>query len=168
MGTERSGRVVVGLSDSITGLGALRVAVDEARRRGMPLHVVRVWNTDGLWGTAGIGYVRVDQVQLTADAVVRAFGTALGVVPMDVRVVAVAVEGATAAGLVGYATRDGDLLVVGEPDRGVLRRLFGRSVAQRCVARAVCPVLAVPPAIFARSAHRLARQLRHDMARLGA
>jgi nucleotide-binding universal stress UspA family protein len=168
MGTSDSGRVVVGVSDSITGLAALRTAVAEARRRRLPIHAVRAWSMGGSWAAAGLSYLREDQARATAEMTVRAFGAALGAMPTDVRVVTVTIEGTPAAALVAYADRDGDLLVLGASDRVGLRRLRGRSVAQQCVARAVCPVLAVPPNTLARSAHRLTRQLRRDMAHLVA
>lgn len=44
MADERSPRIVVGVSPSLAGLAALRLAVDEARRRGIgQIIAVRSW-----------------------------------------------------------------------------------------------------------------------------
>jgi Universal stress protein family len=52
--------------------------------------------------------------------------------------------------LVSIARRPGDLLVVGAGRRGVLARMAFAKVARYCLARAQCPVLAIPPSALAR------------------
>ncbi|MEU5305823.1 universal stress protein [Streptomyces noursei] len=47
--------------------------------------------------------------------------------------------------LTAVADRTDELLVIGAGARGRLRRTVWPSVARYCVARASCPVLAVPP-----------------------
>jgi hypothetical protein len=54
MSEHRDARVVVGVSQSLTGLQALRYGVAEARRRQVPLHAVRAWRLDmGMARTRG-------------------------------------------------------------------------------------------------------------------
>jgi Universal stress protein family len=48
--------------------------------------------------------------------------------------------------LVETASRPGDLLVIGTGRHGSVGRLAGGKVSRYCLARAGCPVLAVPPA----------------------
>jgi nucleotide-binding universal stress UspA family protein len=52
--------------------------------------------------------------------------------------------------LVSIARRPGDLLIVGAGRRGVLARMVRARVVRYCLARAQCPVLAVPPSALAR------------------
>ena len=47
--------------------------------------------------------------------------------------------------LVQAASRAGDLLVIGTGRHGTVGRVAGGKVSRYCLARAGCPVLAVPP-----------------------
>jgi hypothetical protein len=67
-------RVIVGVDDSVPGLAALRFAVGEARRRGVPLHAVRA-RTDLVLGD----FTEID----------AAFAEAFGAYPDGVEVCAV-------------------------------------------------------------------------------
>ena len=49
MDEQLDGRVIVGVAATIAGLRALRRAVEEARRRGVPLHAVRTWQSPSNW-----------------------------------------------------------------------------------------------------------------------
>lgn len=157
----RIGRVVVGVDGSPAGLQALRWAVAEARRRGVDLYAVRVWRlSSDAWQGTDVGRWRTE-IEDAATAEVRAaFLEALGGVPADVKVMAVAVEGPVAQSLLGYAHRDDDVLVVGA---GTARR-FRRTVGQVCARTPGCPVVVVPPPALARSGspRALARQLRRE------
>jgi len=57
--------------------------------------------------------------------------------------------------LVAAACEPGDLLIVGAGQRGPVRRWLGGRVARFCIARADCPVIAVPPADLAAAARGL-------------
>jgi hypothetical protein len=76
--------------------------------------------------------------------------------------------------LVTAACEPGDLLVVGAGQRGPVRRWLGGRVARFCVARAACPVIAVPPADLAAASRGLRgwarrhRSLTPEAARLPA
>jgi Universal stress protein family len=52
--------------------------------------------------------------------------------------------------LVNIASRPADLLIVGAGRRGAPARMAFAKVARYCVARAQCPVVAVPPPSLAR------------------
>jgi len=166
MGSDDSaGRVVVGVDSSVAGLRALRLAVAEARRRGAELHAIRVWNGSGAWETGSECHYNARQVQAAAE-LSMAFTATMGRVPDDIEVVAMAAAGRPGPMLVAYAHRDEDLLFVGTSQRGWLRWLCRRSTARYCVAHAACPVVAVPPDTFARTAspRRLARAISRDLA----
>jgi nucleotide-binding universal stress UspA family protein len=165
---EHPGRVIVGIDGSVAGLRALRLAVDEARRRKAPLHAIRVWNVDPRF-CAGYGIAYDDYKQDAAETIRATFAATLGGVPEDIEVVCQTVVAPPWKGLVDYASRDADVLFVGTRQRGWLRRMFRRSVARWCVAHAHCPVVVVPPDTFARAAsgRDLVRALNRDLAEWG-
>ncbi|MET7389990.1 universal stress protein [Streptomyces sp. NPDC005529] len=141
-------RVVVGVSGSPGSLAALHRAVYEARRGGADLLAVLAWEPPG--GTYGyrraicpppVENLRQDAGRRLLDALGSAFGPDGPEVPFQ----AVVVQGAAGPALVESAAGEGDLLVVGAGGRGPLRRALFPSVARYCLARAGCPVLAVPP-----------------------
>lgn len=166
MNTGQPGRVVVGVSETVAGLRALRLAVAEARHRGSELHALRAYVVGAPVGIA-MPEVRGYVTRLARDAVARAFD-AIGGRPDDLQVVVVLREGERAWVLTQYAIRDDDLLVVGSSRRGIVRRLFHRSTAKYCAAHATCPVLVVPPDAFARRAHLTTRAIRRDVEQLAA
>jgi nucleotide-binding universal stress UspA family protein len=153
------GRVIIGVSDSVCGLRALRLAVSEARRRDRTLHAVRCWTRQQAAGLSPIPLA--DGRAEWGSWLVRHVFDDIGGVPTDLTVVMATVEGAPGPTLVRYADRDDDLLVVGEP-----QRRLRPSVARYCVAHASCPVLAVPPDRLARDQRRLSQSLRRDLAAL--
>ena len=142
MRAQPAGRVVVGVTDSMAGLQALRVAGEEARRRGVTLRAVRAWRLSANW--AGSQMRRWAREILAEETVElrEAFAMAMGGVPADVPVELVVVEGAPGPALVGQATGEDDLIVVGTPARG--RGWSAAGVAQYCRHYAGCPVLAGP------------------------
>ena len=122
-------RVFVGVDRSIPGLAALRFAVAEARRRGAPLHAVRV--TSEL--TLG-----------EAQEIDAAFAESLGGYPDDVVVHREVLIGPVAETLTRRAHSSTDVLIVGT-DGGGRRHVFGPgSISRACVRKARCPVLVVP------------------------
>lgn len=128
MSSSAGPRVFVGVDRSIPGLAALRFAVEEARRRGAPLHAVRV--------AAQLTLQETTQI----DA---AFAEALGGFPRDMVVHREVLIGPVAETLTNRAHNTTDVLIVGTG--GGRRRRFGSgSISQTCVRRAQCPVLVVP------------------------
>ncbi|MDQ7910400.1 universal stress protein [Phytohabitans sp. ZYX-F-186] len=167
MRRENAGRVIAGVDGSFAGLRALRLAVAEARRRGVALHAVRVWSCDSSWQGGATGCAGEIDQQARAEAV-AVFGAAMGALPEDVPVVITPVTGRPWRALVDYAYRDNDTLFVGTSQRRWWRRLFRPSTARYCAAHASCPVVVVPADSFARNAggRRQARALVRDLSML--
>lgn len=174
MDADRPGRVIVGIDHSLSGLHALRTAVNEARVRGVALHAVRCWqpSPSGPGSTGGVGTGLdaggTDAGAAAAAAVIaRAFAETMGGQPTDLEVRSVAVPDSAGPVLVEYACRDQDVLVLGAGRRSRLRRWRG-PVVRHCVTRARCPVLVVPPPPLIRgeSPRAMLRQLRRDLDQL--
>lgn len=168
------GRVIVGITESLTGLRAIREAVAQARQRRVRLIAVRTFDEPkplitpvrdiaavaelyGLSASQNQENERDRQWQRAerkASAEIRqAFSDALGGMPRDI-----AVELSTEAGrllpiVCATARREDDLIVLAV-EKGPPRKAI----------RADCPVLLVPPHEFARTVrrhhlvHRLAAQ----------
>ncbi|WP_318211606.1 universal stress protein [Streptomyces sp. SJL17-1] len=162
-----TGRVVVGVTGSLASLAALRYASALARRDGVPLLAVLVWEPpegealyarmpDRSWARMWAEDARRRLEDAVADG--------LGAVPAGVAFEGRAVRGTPAAALCRVADRPGDLLVVGSAS-GSGRSAFGR-LRRRRVLRAVltgagCPVLTVPgPALLPGEARVLRRNAR--------
>ncbi len=139
-------RVFVGVDRSGPGLAALRVAVDEARRRGAPLHAVRV------------------HPELTLGAareIDAAFADALGEVPTDLVIHRELLVGKVADTLTARARRPTDLLVIGS--RGAGRRTArAGSISRAVLRRARCPVLVVCEPVVDRRAEPDSAAARED------
>ncbi|MFH8680823.1 universal stress protein [Streptomyces lydicus] len=148
MGASGGRRVVAGVSGSLGSLAALHRAADEARAARGELRVVLAWEPPGgdIAHRGGpcpapmAAWRRMAQDRLLT-ALDTAFGNAGPGVPLEPLVV-LATPGKA---LLMAADRPDDLLVVGAGSRGRLRRAVWPSVARYCIARACCPVLAVPP-----------------------
>jgi nucleotide-binding universal stress UspA family protein len=149
-------RILVGVHGSLGSLQALRYATEEARRREARLIPVLAWVPPGgdlaerrqpvyslrqIWREAARGRLQ------------DAFEQGLGGLPGDLTVAPLVVRGPAGPVLVDAADRPDDLLVVGTGRRGLRRRLR-RSVSRYCLARARCPVLAIPPSDLMEEAGR--------------
>ena len=170
MNTTRMPRVVVGVDDSLAGLEALRYAVAEARRRGVTLRAIRAWQFAMPWYEQDAGQHRAAMVDTAAMVMHTAFQHAMGGLPRDVAVEALAIEGPPDKVLVTQADNDDDLLVVGRPGPGrdwrerlgrAWHRLTGVSrVDVHCVRLAICPVVTVgAPMLAADGTAGLARDV---------
>ena len=139
------GGVVVGDDGSPGARTAILFALDEARRRGSALHVLRAWSITSAARPTGSssGYVpsMVEFQQATLEAererVRQLCGEAHGV---DVQV---HVAHSPSAQSLIEASRTCDLVVVGSRGRGGFASLVLGSVALQCVAHAHCPVTVV-------------------------
>jgi nucleotide-binding universal stress UspA family protein len=151
-------RVVVGVTGSPGSLQALRYGADLARTHRAALIAVLAWVPPGgdyadrrhpstvlreLWREAARKRLRT------------AVGMALGGIPADLSFEARALRGEPGPVLVSEAGEDGDVLVIGAGRRGAPRRWLSCRVSRYCMARATCPVVAVPPSPLAKAGRRL-------------
>ena len=163
MNTPNDGRVIVGIANTVSGYQALRFAVDYARQRGAALVAVRAVPprpAADAWPEA-----RQALFDTATQEVLNAFTEALGLVPEGIAITMELKSGSAAAVLLSVATRPDDVLVIGGSDGRRRLPWRGARTAQRCVRRAVCPVIAVPASELAQqnSSRGLSRQLVHDV-----
>jgi nucleotide-binding universal stress UspA family protein len=158
MGEVSTVRVITGVSGSPGSLRALRFAAELAGERGVPLLPVLAWSPPG--GELAdrrlpSPYLRQIWREAAARELSDALNLALGGEPADLLIRPAVVRGPAGPVLVAAACEPGDLLVVGAGQRGPVRRWLGGRVARFCVARAACPVIAVPPSDLAAAARGL-------------
>ena len=152
MGSVSTTRVITGVSGSPGSLRALRFAAEVAGERGVPLVPVLAWTPPG--GELAdrrfpSPYLRQVWKKAAAQELNDALELAFGGQPDDVMIAPAVVRGPAGQVLVAAACEPGDLLVVGAGPRGFFRRWTGGHVARFCLAKAACPVIAVPPADLA-------------------
>lgn len=144
-------RVITGVSGSPRNLPALRYAAALARGQEATLIPVLAWIPPG-GGLAErqhpAGYLRRVWQQAAWERLHDALNAAFGGLPADVATEPLVIRGEASRVLVGTAGRPGDLLVIGTGRHGIVGRLAGGNVSRYCLARAGCPVLAVPPAML--------------------
>jgi nucleotide-binding universal stress UspA family protein len=140
--TGAHGRVVLGVGERPAGSAAVRFAFEEARRRGVPVDVVRAWRCPAHESTDH-PLMAGEPARLHEQQAVEALETALQDVPADVESHRRIVEGHARTVLVD-ASRDADLLIVGAKRRpGHYGLQLGR-VAHGVLHYSACPVVIVP------------------------
>jgi nucleotide-binding universal stress UspA family protein len=149
-------RVIVGSDDSPAGLAALAAATDLATSNHAQLVAVRCWAL-GLPRHGGrrmrhlshphviLSFSGTEQRAAARVLTRKAFRSAVGPMPPDLRLTIVTPEGDPALALVGLATREGDVLVVGTRSASFASRLVHGSVSRYCARRAHCRVILVAP-----------------------
>lgn len=157
MASKDTGRVVVGISNSLAGYEALRYAVAEARRRGATLIAVRAFRYSYYGGARQFEQVIHDAAQA---AVTAALVEALGGPPRDVPVRVRVCEGIPGRVLAAIADQPGDVIVIGGSERRMVPGRRRGIVARDCSRNAACPVIVIPMPEMARagSQWRLARK----------
>ena len=141
-------RVVVGVDDTPAARWALAWAIGEARLRELPLLVVHAIPP----AEAGI---RAAGVPLPADVATLQRECALVLcemladmtIPPDLEVTTTCPYGYPGETLTRL-THDGDLLVIGRSERGLLSRLLSGSVRGYCARYALAPLVVVPVPSF--------------------
>ncbi len=159
----KPGRIVVGVSESLGGLAALRRAVAMAREDGRQLVAVLAWQPPGgemAYRQAPCPPLAEIWEQQATLRLMDAFDAALGGFPPDVDLEPRVERFPAADALCAIADRPDDIVVIGAGDRGPARRLLHGSVRRRVLARAGCPVLAVRPPAVPRGARRALRHAR--------
>jgi nucleotide-binding universal stress UspA family protein len=156
------GRIVVGVDGSAGSMAALGWAVDEARVRGVSLHVVMTWEMPQTYGSPSIVGMGMDpssdaKTVLAQAADEEAARLAHDVIPDDVPTVWEVVQGHPGWRLTELS-EGAELLVVGSRGHGRFVGTLLGSVSQHVVAHAVCAVVVIPdPHRAAKGAHH-----RHD------
>ena len=135
--------IVVGLDETDASHAALRWAFDRSLRTGNPVSAVYVYDTPSA------PVLRSHAVRSAREGHARARATGWiesvqnSAAPQARLVVA---EGSPVKVLLA-ASRSADMMVLGAPRRGRLRRVLANRVARRCSGRAACPVVLVPSAV---------------------
>ena len=141
------GGIVVGVDGSASSIHALHLAANEARCRGVVLHVLCAWSVRAVPRPADcppgqvpsmLEYEQEVQRRITARV-----ASELGDQPpfkIEIHVVHAPPNQALLE-----ASRFADLLVVGHRGRSTFRELMLGSVAEQCVRHAQCPVLVARP-----------------------
>ncbi len=151
-------RVVTGVNGSPGSLQALRYAAEMARMHDAELVPAYAWTPPGgdmadrrfpshelrqVWKAAAMDRL--------SQAVELGIGRPPGELKFDPRII----RGEAGQALAGLASQPGDVLVIGAGRHGAVRRSLSARVARYCLGHAVCPVIAVPPAGLAHTAHGL-------------
>ncbi|MFJ9535900.1 universal stress protein [Streptomyces sp. NPDC101225] len=141
------GRVLLGVGEDEEAAPAVRFAVDEARRRGVPLEAVRAWRCPA-HETTDHPLMAGEPARLHRERAVEALEAALKEVPADADVRRRTVEG-HARKVLADLSRGADLLVVGAKRReGRFGMQLGR-VAHALLHHSACPVAVVPQKVRA-------------------
>lgn len=139
MDIETRPPVVVGVDGSESSRHAVSWAVDEARARNLPLHVISAWHSD--YGAEALGplvpTIEDDSRSLldTTTAEVRRIAPELSVTTQSLR--------SQAASALIAASRHADTVVVGSRGLGAVREAFVGSTSMQVAAYASCPVVVV-------------------------
>ncbi len=142
-------RIVVGVDGSDGSLAALHWAVEEARLRGVGLHLVMAWQHPQFYGAADVWALGMDPSgdagQILADAAdteITRLGNEAGQ-GQSVAITWEAVDGHPAEVLVRTG-QDAVMLVVGSRGHGGFAGALLGSVSQHVVSHARCPVVLIP------------------------
>lgn len=152
--------ILVGVDGSESSHAALSYAADLARKLGLPLHALSVWDNPSLmWGDA-YTYFGEPEIDFEANAKQLVNGEVARVFPDEVPdwVTTAARPGSAARALID-ASSEAAMLVVGSRGHGGFAGLLLGSVSSACASHAHCPVLVVrgrtqvtePPAPAGRS-----------------
>jgi nucleotide-binding universal stress UspA family protein len=133
--------VVVGVDGTAANRGALRFAVEEARRGGGPLKLVHV--VPDYLPISPFMPLTPDDLSDTGTRVLADVGDEVRELDPDVETEAWLHHGGRSAELV-KAAEGARLVVVGRDDRPVVYRMVGGDTASRVAARAPVPVVEVP------------------------
>jgi nucleotide-binding universal stress UspA family protein len=134
--------IVVGLDETAASHAALRWAVERSQRTGNPVSAVYVYDPPAAPALRSHAVRSARE----GDARARATGWIESAVTgaQTSRARLVVAEGSPVKVLLA-ASRSADLMVLGAPRRGRIRRVLTNRVARRCSGRAPCPVVLVPP-----------------------
>jgi nucleotide-binding universal stress UspA family protein len=141
---EVRGRIVVGVDGSAGSKEALRWAARQADYTGATLEAVIGWEYPAFFGWAPVGTNDLDFAQIAEQTLNQAVDEVLGA-ERAAQVETSVVARHPAEALV-EASRDAELLVVGNRGYGGLADAMLGSVSTYCVHHAHCPVTVIRPA----------------------
>jgi nucleotide-binding universal stress UspA family protein len=141
--SSAANRIVVGVDGSEPSEVALRWAADEARLRGIGLHVVSCWDFPALpWGPyqppLSAEGLAADTREMAEKEIVNVLGSSFEDVDVSVEVIL----GAASLRLLDFG-RIAEMIVVGSRGRGGFTGLLLGSVSQHLAEHARCPVVIV-------------------------
>jgi nucleotide-binding universal stress UspA family protein len=164
----RGARVVVGVDGSAGARAALRFAVEDAVRRGVPVEAVTSHRPPEAWmDFDAIGDFEYDKAEAAAVEKAEAFiAEVLREVPEPHPVIHVTAVLGSAADALIRESAGADLLVVGSRGHGGFSSMLLGSVSMQCALHAPCPVTVV----HSPESHRERLHLRrhHDEQRVRA
>ncbi|MFE7323596.1 universal stress protein [Streptomyces sp. NPDC057565] len=135
-------RIVLGVGEKPADAAAVRFAVEEAKRRGVPLEAVRAWRCPA-HETTDHPLMAGEPARLHKERAMEELGAALQDVPADAEVHRRTVEGHARRVLID-ASADAGLLVVGARRREGHFGLQLGGVAHAVLHHSACPVAVVP------------------------
>jgi len=145
---RRMAKIVVGVDGSPESHAALAWALEEARLRGVTMHVVHAWLMPIAFAGGAPPFMlpeAQDELRQDAERALAAALVEVGGANSEVPIERSVVEGPAARVLL-RATADADLLVLGSRGRGGFAGLLLGSVSQQCAHHAPCPLVIVPRA----------------------
>lgn len=158
--TRRRLPIVVGLDGTAASNAALSWAIERSLRTGNPVSAVYVYDAPSA------PVLRNHAVRSAREGHARARATewieSVQSTP-ELPAQLVVAEGSPVKVLLA-ASRSADLMVLGAPRRGRLRRVLTNRVARRCSGRALCPVVLVPPVAATDETEDRPREERSDEA----
>jgi len=141
--SSAANRIVVGVDGSGPSAGALRWAADEARRRGIGLHVVTCWTLPIPISPYPLATIPSEGLERDArDVAEKEIANVLGESTGDLEVSVEVIEGSAALRLLDFGTI-AEMIVVGSRGRGGFAGLLLGSVSQHLAEQARCPVVIV-------------------------
>jgi nucleotide-binding universal stress UspA family protein len=135
--------VLVGIDGSGAAASAARFALDEARRRSAPLHLVTAAPRPSDRLAAVLKNDQATSLRTVAQSIVQAAADALGEQAGDVPVITRVVVG-HAVDVLCAASAEAQLIVLGSRGAGGVVGVLLGSTASRVVAQASCPVAVLP------------------------
>jgi nucleotide-binding universal stress UspA family protein len=161
---ERGPRVVVGIDHSSGARAALRFALDDAARRGVPVEVVSAYRPPDYWmDFYAVATYQPDQLRTAATERAEQFVAEVVAEgpqpPPEVRVRTVM---GTAADVLIHESHGAELLVVGSRGHGGFTSMLLGSVSMQCALHASCPVTVVHSPEAHRERLHLRRGHRHE------
>jgi nucleotide-binding universal stress UspA family protein len=140
--TKQRRPIVVGLDETPASHAALKWAIERSMRTGNPVSAVYVYDTPPAQSFRGHAVRSAREGHARARATGWIERAIDGTHAPNARLVVA--EGSPVKVLLA-ASHTADLMVLGAPRQGRLRRVLTNRVASRCSGRAQCPVVLVPP-----------------------